>query len=185
MTSVDPNPYASPSIAAEGTPTATGVVATIDFPLASRWRRFLGALIDAVIQLIIVLPLGAAIDAALVIAGVDMTSLEESFLPSLFGFVLGCGVFVLVNGYLLATSGQTVGKYWLSTQIVSDEGRLVPLWKLMALRYVPLWLISVIPGLGWIVSLADSLAIFRDSHKCFHDDIAGTKVIQLEAGTRP
>jgi uncharacterized RDD family membrane protein YckC len=67
----------------------------------------------------------------------------------------------------------------MRTQIVSDEGKLLPLPTMILWRYLPLMIISQVPFVGAIVGLANVLAIFRASRKCFHDDIAGTKVIQI------
>jgi uncharacterized RDD family membrane protein YckC len=183
MSQTDPNPYASPSMAAEAQPPVGPIQGTIDYPLASRWRRFLGALIDNLILLPLIVLAGFVFALVIFLTGEqDQTSIawsQSNVADSLFGLVMGGSLFLAVHGYLLATRGQTVGKYLLNTQIVSEDGRLVPFWQLIATRYVPLWLVSAIPGIGGILSIADGVAIFRDSRKCFHDDIAGTKVIQL------
>ena len=55
----------------------------------------------------------------------------------------------------------------------------MPFGPLVLKRYVPLWVVANIPFIGGLFALADSLAIFRDTRKCIHDDIAGTKVIKL------
>jgi uncharacterized RDD family membrane protein YckC len=137
----------------------------------------LGALIDYLIFLSFVL-LAGIVRAAIHIAIAGSNQPLEA--PSPWQMhAISCALFLVLHGYLLATRGQTIGKYLLGMQIVSADGRLVPFWRLIALRYLPFWVVTAAPRIGWILSLANALAIFRESRKCFHDDIAGTKVIQL------
>jgi hypothetical protein len=42
---------------------------------------------------------------------------------------------------------------------------------------VPWWLVGLIPIAGAIISLVDTLLIFRSSHQCLHDQVAGTIVV--------
>ena len=88
-------------------------------------------------------------------------------------------VFLTVNAYLLANRGQTIGKFVMKTQIVSDGGELVPLMPLFLKRYLLIWFIGSLPFVGRLFSLADALVIFRDNRKCLHDEFAGTKVIRM------
>jgi hypothetical protein len=39
-------------------------------------------------------------------------------------------------------------------------------------------LLALIPILGNVVALADPLLIFRDNHKCLHDELADTIVVK-------
>lgn len=173
MSSSSPNPYASPAVVDDKPVRSTSG------DLASRSTRFLGALIDGFILMPLGLGAGFAMVVVLLSAGFDPESTEFSVIGAVVGGLLGAGVFLAVNGYLLATRGQTVGKMIMKTQIVSDGGELVPLGPLVLKRYVPLWIVANIPYVGGLFALANALAIFRESHKCIHDDIAGTKVIQL------
>jgi uncharacterized RDD family membrane protein YckC len=70
-----------------------------------------------------------------------------------------------------------VGKYLIKTQIVSDSGDLVPFAPLILKRYLPVWVVGQVPYIGPLLLLGNVLAIFRENHKCIHDDLAGTKVI--------
>lgn len=173
MSTPEINPYASPTFVDPKPPMfASG-------RLASRGNRFVGALIDGLIMLPISLVAGFALGILLVFAGLDPQGLEFNIAAAVLGGLTGAGVFLVVNGYLLATRGQTVGKMIMKTQIVSESGELLPLAPLILKRYVPLWIVASIPYVGGFVALGDSLAIFRENHKCLHDEIAGTKVIQL------
>ena len=174
----DTNPYASPAIASEPAPFVPSVPPG-EPELATLWQRFAGALIDTIIMLPIAIPLGLGIDFALSVAEFEPDSTQYAIAAAVTSVVVGIAIFVAVNGYLLKTRGQTIGKYFMQTQIVSEDGTLLSLTSLIVKRYLPITIIGEFPFLGAIIGLANVLAIFRPSRKCFHDDIAGTKVIQL------
>lgn len=178
MTAVDPtpNPYAAPIASSQL--EEMSYAGTI---LATRAERFAGSLIDNLILLPIVIPLAFGVGITLAISGVDMESLLGSTMSSLVGGAVGVMVFFGINGYLLATRGQTVGKMIMKTMIVSDAtDQKLPLGRLLGLRYLPIWILASVPYVGFIVNFANALAIFRENRKCLHDDIAGTKVIKLQ-----
>lgn len=166
------NPYAPPS-------ARVGDVATVDAEqeLASRLARLGGSIVDSLISLVIIVPV-------LLLTG---------YLGAVFGDTVGLGVqlglvvltlvvFLAINGYMLATSGQTIGKRIAGTRIVSvEDGQLVPLVRLVALRSVSIWVISLLPVIGTILPMVDVLLIFRADRRCGHDMIAGTKVITANA----
>ena len=179
MSFSDPNPYASPSTTAEVSIPALLSQDRSDFPLASRWKRLAGSFIDGLLLVAATFFVGILYGMAMAITGMEVQFEREPVAAALLSFVVGGGTFLAIHGYLLATRSQTVGKYLLKMQIVAEDCRVVPFWRMIALRYLPMWLIAVVPGIGGFVVLADALAIFRESRKCFHDDIAGTKVIQL------
>lgn len=175
MSFEDPNPYASPSAASFAPP----VVPQTGLPLASLGDRFAGAFIDGLILLPIMFGVGAALGVALVVAGVDPAGREFQLVVGVVGGLMGAGIFLLVNGYLLATRGQTVGKVVMKTKILSNDDTLVPFAPLILRRYVPLWIATSLPTVGSFIGLANALAIFRENRKCIHDEIAGTKVVKL------
>ena len=89
-------------------------------------------------------------------------------------------LFLLLNGYLLAKQGQTIGKKMVGTRIVSNaDESLLSLGQVFGLRYLPMYLIALIPLVGNVVTLADCLFIFRKDKRCIHDIIAGTKVVNV------
>jgi uncharacterized RDD family membrane protein YckC len=88
-------------------------------------------------------------------------------------------MFLLLNARSLATRGQTWGKRMARTRIVSNDGKLLPLSRLILRRYVPYFFMGCIPLAGVILVWADMLAIFRRNHKCLHDELAGTKVVKV------
>jgi uncharacterized RDD family membrane protein YckC len=142
--------------------------------LASLGLRLGGAVIDTLILAVVVVPL------VFVFGIIDISAQREpSFADEAISTVLGMGVFVLINGHFLAKHGQTIGKRLVGTRIVSvADGKLLPLQKLIALRYLPMWLLSLVPFIGNIANLVNILFIFRDDRRCVHDLIAGTKVVK-------
>ena len=152
-------------------------------PLATRWQRFAGNLIDTVVLLVGVVVLGGLVGGLVGYFYPDYFETEStpvvSIVESLVVLVIMSLSFLVANGYLLATRGQTVGKLAVKTQIVSDNDELVPLWKIFLIRYLAFWCIGMIPVAGRFLSIADATMIFRSNHKCLHDELAGTKVVML------
>ncbi len=90
--------------------------------------------------------------------------------------VVGFAIFLLVNGYLLATRAQTVGKAMFGIKIVTLEGENASFGRIVLRRVLPLSVASAIPLIGGFVGLIDVLFIFRKDRRCVHDLIAGTMV---------
>ena len=147
-----------------------------DSELATRSQRFLGALLDGFLQMIIAGPVGFALGTAI---GVALgPGLATQVVASIVGGVMGFGIFMALNGYFLATQGKTIGKLAVGTRIVDrDTGQLVPLGPLVLKRYVWLWIVSLIPIVNYLVAITNALLIFRENRACLHDDLANTKVI--------
>lgn len=175
------NPYTSPTIPAE----VAAMETMASRPLATRGERFLGALIDGLIGTPLVMGLAFAFAFVALEYDIDLESPEVELLSTVFGFLLGAAIFLALHGYLLTTRGQTIGKLVMKTQIVSNDDRLLPLSRLVLRRYLPLWIVVSIPGVGNFFAFANALAIFRENRKCFHDDLAGTKVVKLTAEPVP
>lgn len=91
---------------------------------------------------------------------------------------LGFGVFLLLNGWLLATRGQTIGKLVLKIRILRTDGSKAGFARLFFVRYLVNNVLCMIPLIGMFYALADCLAIFRESRKCLHDNIADTIVVK-------
>ncbi|MEJ7590299.1 MAG: RDD family protein [Planctomycetaceae bacterium] len=170
------NPYAAPenidyAIAAPG-----------ESELATLSERFSGASLDGLLMLPVVFG---------VVFGYTFFSVEQGGIPAsmsrgaeivgtLIGLVVGLAWYLILNGYLLAKRGQTIGKLAAGTRIVDfNTGELVPLIPLLLKRNLVIQILGAVPFVGGFVSLADVLMIFRSSRRCLHDDIAGTKVIKV------
>ena len=147
--------------------------------LADRSKRFLGSLIDGLLMLIITIPI-------LILTGILRPALQgknPTAGQQFFSMLLGLAVFLILNGYLLAKKGQTIGKVVMKTRIVDTKGQRVPLGYLLFLRYLFLNLFVFLMSLvvsAMIASLIggiDALFIFTEDKRCLHDYIAGTVVI--------
>lgn len=163
------NPYAAPI-------ADTDVDESHLAELAGRGRRLGGALIDGFLLMLVVIPF-------VMLTGIwdrQMVTMDPTIMDAVYSGVFGMGIFLLINGYLLMKSGQTVGKRMLNMQIVAvSDNKILPIGKLVGLRYLPQWVVSQLPVVGGICGLVNVLFIFGKDRRCVHDYIAGTKVIML------
>ena len=163
----------SPPTADLGSP-AEPQDATIYENLASRWARLGASLIDSIILVVPIIAIVYGTDYWERVMNQNI-SLIEQMLPVLMGFL----EYLVLNGYLLHKRGQTIGKWALGIKIVSlHNEKILPLWKVFFVRYVPQVLVAMIPLAGSILILINDLFIFRKNKRCVHDYIAGTKVIR-------
>jgi len=157
-------------------PAAAGEApsASKQHPVASRLARLGAAIVDAVLALAIALPIGFV--TGYLQRVLDQTaSVGEMAVQAVAGMI----IFLLLHGYLLATRGQTIGKMLLGVRIVDyNTDQLLSFGKLIGLRVVPVWMVSLIPFAGGCLVLIDTLFIFGNERRCIHDLIAGTKVVQ-------
>lgn len=103
---------------------------------------------------------------------------ENPFRYMIMNMVVFLCVFLVVQGYLLATRGQTVAKALLGMRIVGPGGEKVSAVRVIGLRYGIGWFIGIVPLVGGIYGLVDALMIFRESRRCIHDSIANTIVVK-------
>ncbi len=166
------SPFAPPQIEAPARNASGSIV------LASLWSRFFGALIDVltmtpggivIVSVVSGLAAGGVFGRNTVVtiacAGFTMAALTTLW-------------FAVMNGLLLSTRGQTLGKATARTRIVSaTTNDLVPVGPLIAHRWFAFLLIALIPFVGTLILLVDIMMIFQPSRRCLHDEFAGTKVI--------
>ena len=81
--------------------------------------------------------------------------------------------FYWVNKY-----GQTIGKRWVGIKVMRTDGTPAGLGRIFWLRNVVNDLFSVIPVVGRLYFLVDSLFIFGAEKRCLHDRIADTIVVK-------
>lgn len=92
---------------------------------------------------------------------------------------LGVVLYMVANGYLLATRAQTIGKLALGIRVVRSDGSPVSAGRLIGLRYGVGALTGVVPAVAQIYGIVDALFIFHTSRRCLHDRIADTIVIKI------
>ena len=87
-------------------------------------------------------------------------------------------VVMIIQGVLLESRGQTVGKKMVNIQIVrSKDGKNGGFVNNILLRTLVNGLIALIP----LYFLVDILFIFSDTKRCLHDRIARTIVVKKMA----
>jgi uncharacterized RDD family membrane protein YckC len=172
-----------------------GPVAPDGTPLAGRWRRLWGALIDGLLITAVAGLLGASLIASIVddlrryvddvngaarvgAAVPDANTFIANVTPDLFKLAL---LQLLVSAVyeipLTKLRGQTLGKMALGTRVrpVAQEGLVT--WGQSVLRWVGSRLIAAIPQIGGFYSLLDSLWLLWDPlRQTLHDKIAKTVV---------
>ena len=146
-----------------------------DTRLAPRGLRFWGAMLDG---LLVGIP-GGALGYTLGVYDHIGANGAMPLHDHLLAIVIGITLFVVINGYLIYTRGQTVGKLVCRTRVVSADGTQVSGNRYMFRRLAPMWVITQIPIIGSLLSLLDVALIFRKDHKCLHDHIAGTTVVRV------
>jgi uncharacterized RDD family membrane protein YckC len=149
-----------------------------DLPLASLGQRFVGAMVDLLVVLVVASPLVIASIVAQPEPNGDPP-------PWVVGVGLVCllAVFAVTIGQwvMISSQGQSIGKRVTGCRIVKLDGGPVDFVSGVVLRT---WVLGFVSGilnqccLGWIVTLIDALMIVGPERRCLHDHIAGTKVVQ-------
>ncbi len=166
----DYNPYAAPASFAE-----PDYASDRTRPLADLGKRFLGALIDGLLGIVLLPGYGL-----MVVDNLNSRQPGPFFFVGLALVALGGLALLIAQIYLLATRSQTVGKLMMKTQIYDIQtGRPADPVKTILLRAFVNGLIGAIPCVGPIYSIVDILFIFREDHRCLHDMIAGTIVVDI------
>jgi uncharacterized RDD family membrane protein YckC len=164
------NPYQTPESGFSQADTPSSQ----ESELANRGTRFLAALVDGLVGIIVAIPLWIGTGAWESLIHGQMLPI-----PMVIGIVVyGYVAFVLVHYYYLNKNGQTIGKKLLNIRIVGVDDHKINAVPILLKRYLPMILIPQIPILGSIFSLIDLLFIFRKDRRCVHDLIAGTKVMK-------
>ncbi len=141
--------------------------------LAKRSHRFWGAIIDAVLQILITIPL---------FWYVGLAAFADPSLGLIIGSSLyGVAAYIVLHGYLLQRYGQTIGKAEFGMRIEHLDGRQVDLKHVLLLRHLPMMGLTFIPVVGnLIVGLVNPLMIFGKEKRCLHDRIANTRVCYVD-----
>lgn len=147
-----------------------------ELQLAGRGRRLLATLVDALLV--------PALSLFLVVA-LGVVEHAEDFADStwmLHVLLLAVLSYLLLNGWLLLRSGQTLGKRLFGIALVSADDKPLNGWRLIFGRgvFFGLMFLIVYPPLT-LFPLLDHLLIFGKGRRCFHDRVAGTIVVRVPA----
>ncbi len=165
----DQSTYETPTTPSEEAGTPSGP------DLAGRGRRLGAYLIDLIIAGIVLVIL-AVLNIGISFEDVARDPMTQQM--STAGGIAYLVIFMVINGYLLVTKGQTLGKLVLGIRIVdAGSNGAATAVKILGLRYVLVMLVGAIPIIGGLLGIIDFLFIFREDRRCVHDLIAGTKVV--------
>ena len=139
---------------------------TTNPPSADPFNRVLATFWDALIQLA---PQWLTLPITLLVGGVIGQLVGT--LASLVGLALG-----LWNVYLLATTGQTLGKRFFGVRVVDAQGGPASMARLLLLRVLLVGLIAC-TGIGAVVLALGLWGMFQPGHRALHDHLAGTRVV--------
>ena len=157
------------------TPDVTPTEESPTWALAGRGARLGAYLIDWILVGVIAGVIGY-------MAGLLERLMIQDTAATLLLAAIGVVVYGVINGRLLATRGQTVGKKLVGVRIVDAPTRqIAPVWKSFGLRIVVIQAITSVPLVGAIFGLLNVLFIFGERRRCLHDLLAGTIVVEAAA----
>jgi uncharacterized RDD family membrane protein YckC len=172
-----PNAYAPPKA------NVADVAPGGELVLAGRLARLGAAILDGIIVCaLIYTPL--MFTGALGTAMADVVRTQNSF--AFYGaFMSGAGAvslllflgWAIITFRLVAANGQTIAKKLIGIKVVRSDGTRATVGRIFWLRNVVNTLISMIPILGGLYAIIDSLFIFTERKQCLHDKIADTIVV--------
>lgn len=139
---------------------------------ADRAVRLGAFIIDGIITSAIVIPVW--------IWGLDRSLFKPMDLAEALQYMgFAFSVYLVINGAWLARHSQSVGKRLLGIRIVRSDGTRAGLARLFVVRYAANMAVVMIPLVGLLYALIDSLAIFGQQRRCIHDHIADTVVVKV------
>jgi len=162
------NPYAAPKAAVED-------VRTGEPELATRWQRFAAAFVDGLV-------VGLAVMAAMLAVGAGSASGNPKA-ALIIAYAIALSGVGAVNLWMLHRYRASIGKRTQKIRMVRSDGSEAELWRLVFLRGLPQWIVSLLGNvlaLVGLLSLVDVLFIFGKSRRCVHDLIADTIVVRTE-----
>lgn len=155
------------------------------FALASIGNRFLAALIDHFIQILVLLFVSAIANAILEGYGINPEGMLFSNELGKWAYAILIIVsFLIFAGYFVffewIWSGQTPGKRWLKLRVIREDGRPITLWEALARNLIRLF--DIFPGL-YSIGLITVFLSNRDQR--LGDLFAGTVVIRERTDEAP
>ncbi|MDR0901588.1 MAG: RDD family protein [Opitutaceae bacterium] len=141
---------------------------------ASAGDRMVAAFIDGLVWMLSLLPLWFC--AMLHLSGAEIS--KEFLKLSIIFASITFGLAFIIQGWLLATRGQSIGKSIMHVRVVllSSGDEPPGLVAGVLVRWLAMRLLYVVP----IVPIADFIFLFREERRCLHDYVAGTRVIVID-----
>lgn len=170
------NPYAAPTTELDPMRPSN------ELRLADLGKRFLGALIDGFVSIPFVIPglILLFVGMSMSDPGAETPELNGTAILGIVLMVIGALIVMGIQLYLLYTRSQSIGKYFMKTQIVNFQtGQRASFVSCFLLRSLVNGIIGAVPYIGSIYGIVNILFIFRSDRRCIHDHIAGTTVIDI------
>lgn len=164
------DPYAPPSLSND--PASSQSSKT--HPSATLNQRLAAFFIDLFIITLLFLAFYFSVSYTPIHQLFDSDDSVSEVITTLIGFF----IFLVLNFHLIHTRDQTIGKLLLKIKVTDLQGNSPSTANQLGIRYGIFYLISVIPTAGDFLTLIDVLFIFGKNHRCLHDLVAGTKVVQ-------
>ncbi|MCX4026427.1 RDD family protein [Endozoicomonas sp. SM1973] len=150
------------------------------YELASRWRRLVAYFLDLFICGLIEIVLLVFLDFFVLNHAFEQLQEENPAKSELILVLIFIPLFFIINGKMLARSGQTFGKKLLGIAIVSyTTNKTIPVMNIILFRYGIFWALSFIPLAGETANFFNIVAIFGKEKRCLHDLVADTKVVRV------
>ena len=153
--------------------TMNDTVVQDSLEVASRGLRFSSALIDMLIIMLFTVPLSYYLGLF-----DNFGKVIPPLGPTLVVLAAGIAIYLAINGQLMHSNAQTVGKRINKIRVANLDGSQPTMQTLILKRYVPYVLFPYIPFIGFWVALVNVCWIFGREKRCLHDYIAGTKVVK-------
>jgi uncharacterized RDD family membrane protein YckC len=146
--------------------------------LASRWARLGAAMLDGLILTVGFIPSYAQLFRG----NFPRNSLDfwgAMATTGIWAMLAAAWLLIILglNLYFIQQNGQTIGKKLVGIKVVRTDGSRISLSRYFFLRYLLSTAITMVPDVGGLYSLVDSLFIFGKPRRCIHDYIADTIVI--------
>lgn len=156
------------------------------FTLASPGGRLVAAVVDWLAYIAAIAP-GLIVTNALDGAAPDMADLIGGTL-----IVFGSLGLMAYQWYMIATTGQSLGKRLMGIRIINEGGGdpgfvmgvVVRIWAMAGIKlFAGLFLGMMCFPFTAIILLIDPLCIFSESRQCLHDKLASTFVVEANDTT--
>jgi uncharacterized RDD family membrane protein YckC len=173
------NPFAPPKA------EVADIADSRKFELAGRGTRLGAVVLDAIISaLLIETPFFMALlvpwgpSGIRRLSGLSVGEMLAAGSLALAALLAGLIAWTWITVVLVRRNGQTIGKKMLGIKVTRADGSKASLGRIFWLRNVVNAVLTLIPFLGFIYLLVDTLMIFGESRQCIHDRIADTIVVR-------
>ncbi|MEZ4371900.1 MAG: RDD family protein [Polyangiaceae bacterium] len=140
--------------------------------LADRDQRLMAAITDRLLLLVT-----SAVGLAVASHFMDLDVADpDADLQIQLIFLVSSMPMNILQWFLVAKSGQTIGKKMQRIRIVRMDGKPVGFVHGVVMRS---WILGAVSFLIFCLGAIDALYIFREDRRCLHDHIADTQVIKL------